>query len=127
MCDDKFNESELTILYNISYLNPFKLLDYLEESRCYAESNIEMRKKMIQDEMRYVWKNNELSPSSKKYIKQMNREIRIFNEREETLSHLMQKIRSGEFTDNEDEIDKEMEAEGKQLCRDMLASLKGEG
>jgi hypothetical protein len=122
MCDDeKFNEDELTILYNISNTNPFKVLDYLEESRCYAESNIEMRERLIQEETRHLWKDEKVCvASSKRYIKQMKRENRIFQARADMLLHLIQKIRSGEFTEEEEDVDKRRIEEGEKLYQDMI-------
>lgn len=127
--EDKFNKDDIDKFYKISHLNPFNLLQYLEESHCYAVSNIEMRERLIQEETRHLWKDEKVCvASSKKYIKQMKREMRIFQVRADILSHLIGKIRSGEFSDpDEDElIDDKMREEGKQLCRDMLDLLKGD-
>lgn len=125
--EDKFNLDDIDKFYKISHLNPFNLLQYLEESHCYAISNVEMRERLIQEETRHLWKGeNVCISSSKKYIKQMKREMRIFQVRADVISHLIQKIGSGEFSDpDEDElIDDKMREEGKQLCRDMLEALK---
>jgi len=130
MSEDKFDPEALDMMYRISKLNPFKLLQHLEEAHCYAMTNIIARKKAIQDEVRHLWREEKVCiSSSKKYIKQMKREMKLFEERADVLSHLIQKIRSGEFVDpDEDElIDDKMREEGKQLCRDMLELLKNNG
>ena len=130
MCDeDKFNRDDIDKFYKISHLNPFNLLQYLEEAHCYAVSNVEMRERLIQEETRHLWRDEKVCvASSKRYIKQMKREMKIFQARADMSSHLIGKIRNGEFSDpDEDElIDDKMREEGKQLCRDMLDLLKGD-
>jgi hypothetical protein len=119
MCKDEFECDGITALYNIANLDPFKLLQSLEESHCYAISNVEMREKFIKEEMRHLWKDEKICiSSSKKYIKQMKKEIKVFQERAKILSYFIHKIRSGEFTEKEDE---KAITEGEQLYQDMIA------
>jgi hypothetical protein len=83
----------------ISTFDPCALVNYLEEARCYAKCNIEMRQKFIQTEMKHLWNDERVCISgSKKYIKQMKREIKMFEERENTISIILDKIKMGEFS-----------------------------
>jgi hypothetical protein len=49
--------------------------------------------------MKQLWNDDKVCVSgSKKYIKQMKREIKIFEEREKMISHILDKIKMGEFS-----------------------------
>jgi hypothetical protein len=83
----------------ISNLDPWALVNYLDEARCYAKSNVEIRQKAIHTEMKQLWNDDKVCVSgSKKYIKQMKREIKIFEEREKIISIILDKIKMGEFS-----------------------------
>ena len=89
----------MDVIESVSKLDPWALVNYLEEAQCYAESNIVVRRKSIQSEMKHIWKGEDVCvSSSKKYIKQMEREIQLFEDRGKLVSDILMKIRMGEFS-----------------------------
>lgn len=98
MSEQNFDKDTLNMMYRISKLNPFKLLQYLEEAYCYATTDIVVRKRAIRDEVHHLREEGKICvSSSQKYIKQMIREIRVCEERIETLSCIIKQIKSGAF------------------------------
>ena len=98
MSEDKFDPEALDMMYRISELNPFKLVQYLEEAHYYALANIKHKQQNIDKEYRYE---RCCKSGSEKYIKQMKKEIKVFEERERLLSIIINKIKAGEFSEVE--------------------------